>query len=902
MPATIPALSEIIEQFRLAMREDGIECTDEIHADGIIHRFRVHGDRSGRKNGWYVLHYDKFPLGLYGCHKRYPDRQFEWRMESERNALTPEEEKQYKQYLAAKKAEREKAEIERNAKAKIKAAKLWGEAVPCAEHEYLARKAVQSYGLRVGPWHVWDEDARQHVKISDNALLIPLLDRKREVHSLQAIIPEADAREDDERTKFYLAGGAKRDKFYMIGAPRQLGGKNVFICCEGYATGASIHQATGHAVIVCFDAGNLGVVSKSIATSQLKKGNMPLVVIACDNDRWTTKPVNNPGVTLGKQAAAAVDGLVVIPQFVSLEDKPTDFNDLHLREGLDAVAQAFDNLLPEEEAPAEAEPEEAEEHEEYKPFSFLGYTSDHFVLFQHEQKLVKFYSQNSIQENTLLNLAPLMWWEELFPKDKGGIDKTAAVNWLNRQSNAVGFFDAKRVRGRGAWIDRDRLIVHHGNRLTVDGTAVDLTRIRSNYIYPMGNTMPPLHEKPLTATEGKELLAMSQKIAWTRPGSAPMLVGWGFLAPLGGALKWRPHIWITGGAGSGKSTVQSDFLMPMIQGYCEAVQGSSTEAGIRQQLGSDAIPVVMDESESNDKREKQRIEALLALVRQSSSETQARTLKGTANGQSLHYLIRSMFCLSSINTLLSKQADAERLTRLEILPTHMRKVDNWGELQEDFHRVKTWENLSARLVTRALLMWKEIMLTVEVFKRVGGAFFKSQRMADQYGTLMAGCWCLTSDKVASDEEAMTMLASYEWDEHTSISEKDDAQKALSKITSSFVGTVSGPMTVYQLVMIVLGKNERDDPAGFIDKTKARLALRTWGIVVLPEKGRMAFAPNNPNLMQMVADEAYANDLRGQLKRLVGAGNNNNKSIRFDSGPEKVVCIPLSLVVEEDENA
>ncbi|EMD0638889.1 toprim domain-containing protein [Salmonella enterica] len=903
MPAPIPSLSDIINQFRGAMLNDGIECNDEIIADGVIHRFRVHGDKRGRKNGWYTLHYDQWPTATYGCHKRFPDQQFTWKLSGEQRELTPEELAERQRYAAQKKAEREKAEIERNAKAKVKAAKLWNEAVPCSAHEYLAAKQVKSWGLRVGPWHIWDEDARQYVKITDKALLIPMMDRDRNIHSLQAIIPASDVTDEEDLTKFFLPGGAKREKFYIIGQPQTHNGKTVFILAEGYATAASVHEATGHAVAVCFDVGNLQLVAKLIALKMMERGDPVLIIVAADNDRWTTQPVNNPGVTKGRQTAAELDGLVAVPQFVSLEGRPTDFNDLHVREGIDAVAQVFSNLLnPPAEPEIDYEELEIEEHEADQPFSFLGYTADHFVVYQHEQKLVKFISQNGIMENTLLNLAPLIWWEHLFPKKNGGIDKTAAVNWFNRQANRVGFFDAKRVRGRGAWIDRDRLVVHHGNRLTVGGVAVDLTRIRSNYIYPMGNTMPQLHEQPLTAAEGKELLAISQKIAWTRPGSAPMLVGWGFLAPLGGALKWRPHIWITGGAGSGKSTIQSDFLMPMIQGYCEAVQGSSTEAGIRQQLGSDAIPVVMDESESNDKREKHRVEALLALVRQSSSETQARTLKGTASGQSLHYLIRSMFCLASINTLLTKQADAERLTRLEILPSHMRKNDNWGELEDDFHRVKNWENLSARMVTRALSMWKEIMLTVEVFKRVGGSFFKSQRVADQYGTLMAGCWCLTSDKVATDEEALTMLASYEWDEHISVNEKDDAQKALSKITSCFVGTVAGQMTVYQLIMIVLGKSDRDDPPGFIDKTKARLALRTWGIMVLPEKRRMAFAPNNPNLSQMVADEPYANDLRGQLKRLPGSGNNNNKSLRFDSGPEKVVCIPLSLVVDEEEFA
>lgn len=895
MSLPLPALNDIVEQFRNAMREQGIECTDRIEADGGIHRYQVKGDRSGRKNGWYALHYDNCPRGIYGCNRRFPDQQFVWKQDGEKQKLTPEEQRQVREFLDAQRKIREQQEAERNEKARKKSEEIWASAVPCSEHEYLTRKQVKGYGLRVAPWFVWDPEQEKRVKLTDNALLIPVMDRDRHIHSLQAIIPLADQRDEDDGKKF-LPGGAKKDKFFVIGDPQVVDEKLVFILCEGYATGASVHEATHHAVLVCFDAGNLKGIAQALYTSMMKKGQKVTIIVACDNDRWTTVPVNNPGVTHGRQAAAAVDGICVIPEFMDLASKPTDFNDLHCREGIDAVRQAFELFLaPETQTLAAVEPEE--EPHDYQPFSFLGYTADQFVFYQHEQKLLKFISQNGFQENTLLNLASLNWWEELFPKEKGGIDRTAAVNWINRESNRVGYFDAKRIRGRGAWIDNGRVVVHHGDRLTVDGVAMDLTRIRSSFIYPMGRPMPQLHEKPLTAAEGKRLLDISRKIAWSRPGSAPMLVGWGFLAPLGGALKWRPHLWITGGAGSGKSTIISDFLNPMIRGFCEFAQGSSTEAGVRQELGSDAIPVLMDETESNDKREKQRIEGLLALARQSSSESQARTLKGTAVGQSMHYHIRSMFCFSSINTLLSKQADADRLTRLEILPPHLRRVDNWGELEEDFHQVSTWDGLSARLVTRALSMAKVIADTVLVFKRIGAVFFRSQRMADQYGTLMAGCWCLTRDTVATDAEALELLGSYEWDEHINTDDKDDPHQTLSVLMSSFIPCSFGNLTIYQLALMVVGKGD----GGMVERPRALAALRTHGVFIDTARHFIAFAPRNPNLVKLVADHPFANDLRGQLKRLPLIGNNDNKPIRFDSGPEKVLTLPLSSIIDDPAN-
>ena len=43
------------------------------------------------------------------------------------------------------------------------------------------------------------------------------------------------------------------------------------------------------------------------------------------------------------------------------------------------------------------------------------------------------------------------------------------------------------------------------------------------------------------------------------------------------------------------------------------VVGSSTEAGIRQSLRSDALPVVLDEAECNEKLDQQRIQEARAL-------------------------------------------------------------------------------------------------------------------------------------------------------------------------------------------------------------------------------------------------------------------------------------------------
>lgn len=887
------SVADLKEQFRKAMADDGIVCDDpEIIDDGQVHRFDVHGDRKGRRNGWYIFHSDGHVNASYGCHKRYPDEMRQWAPEGAKVVLTPEQRLQREAYLAQKRAEREEAEIKRHAKAKAKAQKIWQNAVPCMEHEYLTEKGIKPLGVRTGPWEIWDGDHKKYIQITENALLIPLMDNQKVIHSLQAVIPKADLPEGDINAKKLLAGGAKKGLFCPLGRPQQFDRKTVYVLCEGYATGVSINEATGHMVIVCFDSGNLPVVAKSMAEALAERGQEAIIIVAADDDRWNKK---NAGMKKAAQAAEVAGGRLAVPLFKSDVGRPTDFNDLALREGPEAVRRIFDAALN----PGQVESEPPKEEDPIDPlivadsFSILGYTGDAFVFYQHEQKQVKFIGQTNFSEATLLNLAPLEWWEYNFPHNKTGYDKKTAVNWINRSANIVGFFDAKRIRGRGAWIDDGRVVFHHGDRLTVDGVQMDLSHIQSHYIYPRRPNMPAFHDKPLTAQEGEWLLSIANRFCWCRPASAPMAIGWAFLAPLCGALQWRPHVWITGGAGSGKTEVFTHFLIPMVTGFCEFVQGASSEAGIRQELGSDALPVMMDEAETNTKRESSRMESILALVRQSSSETQARTLRGTAGGQSLQYLIRSMFGLASINTNLSKQADADRLTRLELLTAKHRQQtpEEWDQLKEDIHLVETYPSLSARMVTRAVSMWDMLFSTITIFRRVGANFFGSPRKADQYGTLMAGAWCATHDSIPTDEECAENLASYNWDEHLEGDDKDDAVAALEVVMTSVVKTKFGDMQIQQLVK-ALG-----DAAPAIERSVCYEGLLAAGIRMDKNNEYLCFATSHPVLTKLVENFPFANDLRGQLKRIPGADVNDNKNMRFGLIAKKVVRIPLSTFAE-----
>lgn len=817
-------------------------------------------------------------------------------------------------------AEAERARLAGLAQKRAQA--LWDAAGPAVDHPYLERKGIKAHGLRVGSWETISEATGEIRVVSTNALLVPVCDRTRTLHSLQAIFPN-----DSNflgRDKDYLKDGAKHGNFHAIGKPQELSdGRKVFVIVEGYATGASVHECTGHCVMVTFDRSNLLPVAQAI------RERLPdaAILIAADNDQFTVKrdgTPDNPGVKSATFAAKAVDGYLAVPQFADLEGKPTDFNDLHCREGSEAVAQQIlaglsaqhvaasepdelppwegeeqfaqaDELVPDYQ-PAPDEEGDLEQLEHNAHFTMLGYDGSEYFLFNHAKRQVMTLRKGDVSDIGLIEHAPANWWELYFPGNKGGIDKQAAASWIFGVAHARGIYDRSRIRGRGAWRDNGRFVFHHGNHLTVDGEKTRIEDIQSAYVYPMAHSMPRPAQTPLSDAEGAWLLAVAEMVRWSMPGSAALMAGWSFLAPICGALKWRPHIWITGAAGSGKSTVQRDFCQALIEGVSIYAQGNSTEPGIRQALRADALPVLIDEVESNNDKERARVEAILALIRQSSSESQAQTLKGTVSGESMHFHIRSMFCLASINTNLDKQADIDRLTKLVIRPpVKGTGPEDWRKLENALHGITTDETLPNRVLARSLAMLPSIMESITVFTRAAAKHFGTQRQGDQYGTLLAGCWCLTRSHVPNEEEALELIDSYNWSEHVEDNDQDDAQKALSSILNAKIrlGGSLGDLSMFELIREATSEYRLD----VVSQDNASAALMRHGVRLDKDSGMLLFGTGVPNLKTLLEHTPYATDIRGQLLRLSGATKWEDRAVRFLGSISKCVAVPLALVMD-----
>ncbi|MGA3887653.1 phage/plasmid primase, P4 family [Ralstonia nicotianae] len=228
---------------------------------------------------------------------------------------------------SARQAERERQAAEdyaRHAKAAARAQRIWNEAEPANGHGYLRRKGVQAHDLKVGRWEKFDSETGEVRVVSEEALLVPIRDAAKRIHSLQAIFPSNDNWLGRDRD--YLTGGAKEGNFFTIGKPLTVDGKKIIVICTGYATSASVHEASGHAVVVAFDDSNLLAVAKVI------RKRYPDADIIVFSDRDAEALGESGGTRAALKAALATSARVVVPEWTG--KKGRDANDIH-REGFE---------------------------------------------------------------------------------------------------------------------------------------------------------------------------------------------------------------------------------------------------------------------------------------------------------------------------------------------------------------------------------------------------------------------------------------------------------------------------------------------------------------------------------------------------------------------------------------
>ena len=265
--------------------------------DGNIHRCSSNSKDSHNRDGWYgIREHNNHFFANYGCWIRGEQGKC-----STLNGAGTVDHEAWRKLSDQIKIE----SLVREKEGQEKAGKYLSECDDAIDHPYLTKKQIKPYGI----------------KQKNNLLIIPLLNFTGMISSYQSI-PAIGK-------KLFMSGGSVGGCCYPIP-----GDERIICVCEGFATGASIHEAIGSKVLCAMSAGNLIKIARS---AKIRFPNSE-ILICCDNDHTKEK---NVGLETGKKAAGDLGISYVYPTGI----KGSDFNDLAIEKSLDIVSQTIIHRL-----------------------------------------------------------------------------------------------------------------------------------------------------------------------------------------------------------------------------------------------------------------------------------------------------------------------------------------------------------------------------------------------------------------------------------------------------------------------------------------------------------------------------------------------------------------------------
>ncbi|MDE2439288.1 MAG: hypothetical protein KGN01_07915 [Patescibacteria group bacterium] len=537
------------------------------------------------------------------------------------------------------------------------------------------------------------------------------------------------------------------------------------------------------------------------------------------------------------------------------------------------------------------------------PFKCLGYDHGKFYFLPQAANQIIYYQTPALNEANLRGLAPTDWWQSMFPKKKG-VDWQAAADALIAKCHAAGVFHSDdRQRGCGVWAERGGPLVHCGDKLIYGGSEYSAFDFESHYIYEAAPPRFRIGTKALTTDESKILYDICTGACWKNDKSGKILAGWIVASIVGGCLKWRPHIWIMGERGSGKSWIISDVLSKIFGSMAYFLGAGSTEAGIRQSLQHDSLPVIMDEMEGESLRDSEILQSIITMSRRSSSGQ--RMAKGTAEGTAQSFTLQSSFCFASINHSIAHGADESRISILEC-QRDTRDPHIFAQLEELASRTLTPE-YSERLLRRVIEDMPYILKNVKTFMAAIRSQMKDARSSQQLAPLLAGVFSLTRGGLISLEAAKKWIETNDFKPYTAVEAQKDCERAFDFLMTSRMKIVGKSKTydvqIGKAISVALGDTDEE---GF-DNKEARAALEAYDIKVRPPKDkkgnniidRICIRLNSQHISRIYKATPWAISWSKAL-RLNEFVRDGDKTIRIGATSSRVIVIDTSCFDEEHE--
>jgi len=458
--------------------------------------------------------------------------------------------------------------------------------------------------------------------------------------------------------------------------------------------------------------------------------------------------------------------------------------------------------------------EGGDDHERLKPtikncpVKPLGKTGDQFVLMTPRGQIQYLRAADMTSPAVLAGLfdGDTWWLKSCFKgvREVAGFVGQWAGEWLMARCCDAGFFHAEhQVRGPGAWRLKsgEVLLLHLGDEIEVrrerGSPEVLAAGARyGGYIYTASRAEAKPSSDAASRDDVVDLYSFLDRWRYSHPEDPRVLLGWIGCAFLAGALRWRPHIWLTGDTSTGKSTLE--LVIRDLLGSSAMRASEPTKMAIAQQLAGAARPVLLDEFERDIDPVKQ--EQVVQLARLASTEDQAGIIRGSPEGRVRTYIIRGCFYFSGIVPAPLKPQDRTRIHVIDL-----RSLE--GATREDVANVTrigaTMPKLGARLRARALEGFWRFQANERVFEQaIMNVWHKGGRIVDQMGTLLAMSEMMLRDDTIALADAEDLLRRFDEvkDDLLGRADEGEAQNCLQHLMTSAIKGEHAAKTVGEMIV------------------------------------------------------------------------------------------------------
>lgn len=305
----------------------------------------------------------------------------------------------------------------------------------------------------------------------------------------------------------------------------------------------------------------------------------------------------------------------------------------------------------------------------------------------------------------------------------------------------------------------------------------------------------------------------------------------------------------------------------------------------------------MDEAESNRRVDAERMQQILALARQASTETRAIQGRGSPSGDTQVYRIRSMFLLSSVATAIKHGADDRRFTQLTLKrPPDVdpkREAARWEELKSRLESTLT-DEFSRRLLARTVRLIPAIRESISAFTRVAAGHFGTQAAGDQYGILLAGAWHCANSRAATAEDAQQMIASADWRNYAeSVDVLPDEEACLARILQAHLRVQSGDNPAVDRTALELAEFVRSPVPDLRSPYSPDDAAAVLGREGLKVDGDNLLVGNTAEgVGRILRDSPWSSNWGTILARLPGAARGTGPAWFSGAGTMRYVSVPL----------